>query len=183
MKTFLSSIVIITLCLTHVQGQKGNPETKSKFRALYTAKLLQYIHWPESEQSRPFNFGVIQDTTFFNKFIESLPAFKEKIQDNIGSEIQVEMTGYPPDASNYSLIFCPASSGISQDQLLKSISAEPVFLFTEGYEKNEGMINYYLNEGGYIRYSINEELIKEKGFTLDQAVRDLSDKSPPQSEE
>ncbi len=64
------------------------------------------------------------------------------------------------------LLYVNKASGFNLNTIKSKLQGHQTLLITEGYEFRESMINFMGVEGKYLNYSVNEDMIKKAGMTV-----------------
>jgi serine phosphatase RsbU (regulator of sigma subunit) len=169
---FLCFVPVFLLLFSETRGQ-GNDT-----RALFIFDIAKYIDYgPGFADSAVFKIGVLDKDEFIFFELGNLAKTRRTIQDK---PVQIVKFNSESQIIHTQLLYVNKASGFNISKVKSIISGHQTLLLTEGYEFRESMINFMGVEGGMPKYSVNEEMIKAAGMSVNsnmlfQAVKTKED--------
>jgi serine phosphatase RsbU (regulator of sigma subunit) len=164
----LTSLILATSLLSAQQGFDNST------RALFIFDLSKYIDYgPGLADSATFKIGVLGEGVDLFFEMGNLRKTRPTIQDNPVELMRFQFV----DRIRYTeVLFLSKESGIDIKKVQAAIKGKKTLLITEGYEFRESMINFVAVDGEP-RFSVNDDMIREAGMTVNQNVLAMAIKS------
>ena len=164
----LTSLILATSLLSAQQGFDNST------RALFIFDLSKYIDYgPGLADSATFKIGVLGEGVDLFFEMGNLRKTRPTIQDNPVELMRFQFV----DRIRYTeVLFLSKESGIDIKKVQSAIKGKKTLLITEGYEFRESMINFVAVDGKP-RFSVNDDMIREAGMTVNQNVLAMAIKS------
>jgi serine phosphatase RsbU (regulator of sigma subunit) len=147
-------------------------------RALFIFDIAKYIDYgPGFADSAVFKIGVLDKDEYIFFELGNLAKTRRTIQDK---PVQIVKFNSESQIIHTQLLYVNNASGFNISRVKSIINGHQTLLLTEGYEFRESMINFMGIEGGMPKYSVNEEMIKAAGMSVNsnmlfQAVKTKED--------
>jgi serine phosphatase RsbU (regulator of sigma subunit) len=136
-------------------------------RAFYIFDFAQFTNFgPEFKDSSQFKIGILLgDYDLFDQ-MSRLRATRPRIQDKPVDIVGIKNLEKLPYVQ---VLYVNKDAGFNLDKVKEKIKGQKTVLMTEGYEFRESMINF-VAVNGYPKYSINDDLFKSEGMSIDENV-------------
>lgn len=160
--------LILCVCVSQSLFSQNNSEEEIKRlqRAIFITNFSQQILWPNIEDNRVFNIGVLgPDRTVID--LQAL-AQQRKI---FNKTVAVKRFSLVKDIEDIQVLYVNDKYNYDIDYILEKIADRPILLITEDYEYNSSMINM-VNVGMSFEYEINSELLKKQGFIVAPSLKE-----------
>ena len=156
----------------NVAGQ--NNSTK----ALFIFDIARYIDYgPGFADSAVFKIGILdRDVPVFFE-LGNLAKTRKSIQ---GKPVQIVKFNTEEQIIHTQILYVNRASGFEINKVRDMLGNRQTLLMTEGYEFRESMINFMGDEGGTLKYSVNEDMINKAGIKVNsnmlfQAIKTKED--------
>lgn len=167
----ISLLVSLFLIFNLSNAQQGFDDAT---RALFIFDLAKYVDYgPGLADSANFKIGLVGGTVELFFEMGNLRKTRPVIQDN-----PVELMRFQfEDRIKYTqVLFLSKSSGLDIKKVQAAIEGKQTLLITEGYEFRESMINFVAVDGEP-RFSVNDEMLKKAGMSVNQNILTMAIKS------
>ncbi len=140
-------------------------EVRRLQHAIFVFNFGQQIGWKNFDKLDTFKIGVLgPDRTIID--LKSM-AQKRKIS---GKPVEVIRFQFVKNVKDIQLLYVNNKYNYSVEYILSKIEGKQILLVTEDYNFNTSMINM-INVGDSFRYEINEQRIKDEGFTISSSLK------------
>jgi serine phosphatase RsbU (regulator of sigma subunit) len=167
---YLVPVFLLLFCKVNGQGNDT--------RALFIFDIAKYIDYGSGfSDSAVFKIGILDKDEFMFFELGNLAKTRKTIQNK---PVQIIKFNTENQIIHTQLLYVNKASGFNISKVKNLISGHQTLLLTEGYEFRESMINFMGVEGGMPKYSVNEEMIKAAGMSVNsnmlfQAVKTKED--------
>lgn len=143
---------------------------KEKYHSIFLYNFSKYIKWPDSKNSDVFVIGVFGKSDI-QKELKAMAASK-KIN---GMSIEIRQFNSIADISGCHILYVSASASSKIDQVLSKTNQEPILIVTDspGMAMEGAAINF-VDEGGKIRFELNQKNAESKGLKIAGALANLA---------
>jgi serine phosphatase RsbU (regulator of sigma subunit) len=173
-KLRLKIIAILTGLILTTNFSSAQQGFDNSTRALFIFDLAKYVDYgPGLADSATFKIGVLGEGVDLFFEMGNLRKTRPTIQDNPVELMRFQFV----DRIRYTeVLFLSKESGIDIKKVQAAIKGKKTLLITEGYEFRESMINFVAVDGEP-RFSVNDDMIREAGMTVNQNVLAMAIKS------
>lgn len=147
-------------------------EFDNRSRAEYIFDILRYVSWPDEYSIDTFRIAVLDRDNGLYQELKKL-AVSNKTHEKPVAVFQYDKISA---IGEIQMLFVNRSSGFDIDLVAEKIRGRGILLISENFSFHKSMINFIVLEGKK-RFEINEELLKEEGFTVTFAFAALAVKS------
>lgn len=147
-------------------------------RAVFIFDIAKYIDYgPGFSDSAVFKIGILDKTSNLFWEMGNLAKTRTKIQDK---PVQLVVFRDEDKILHTQLLYVNKASGFNLNKVKSKLQGHQTLLMTEGYEFHESMVNCMGLDGKFLNYSVNEDMIKSAGMTVNsnllfQAVKTKED--------
>lgn len=144
-----------------VAQKQSNEQVKRLQRSIFVFNFAQQVGgWPNFDKLDEFTIGVLgPDRTVID--LMSL-AQKRRIQ---GKQVDIVRYNLIKEIDNIQLLYVNNQYNYSIEYILNKIADKNILLVTEDYNYHASMINM-INVGNSFKYEINEEVLRQEGFSI-----------------
>ena len=162
-RLFLSPAVLSFLLLLpgRLEGQSAIDDGT---RSVFIFDIAKYIDYgPGFKDSSVFKIGVLDRTSNLFWELGKLAKTRPTIQDK---PVQLVVFRNEDQILHTQLLYVNKASGFNLSKIKAELSGHQTLLLTEGFEFHESMVNCMGMDGKYLNYSVNEDMIKAAGMSV-----------------
>ncbi len=133
-------------------------------RAVFIFDIAKYIDYgPGFKDSAVFKIGVLDKTSNLFWELGKLSRTRPTIQDK---PVQLVVFRNEDQILHSQLLYVNKSSGFNLSKIKAKLASHQTLLLTEGFEFHESMVNCMGMDGKYLNYSVNEDMIRAAGMSV-----------------
>lgn len=175
-------LVVITLCLA-VTGSwvaRGADADEYEVKAAYLYRFLPFVTWPEEARiapAQPIVVGIVGEDPFGTRLADALRG-----KDIEGHPIVLKHFRSFADYQPSAVVFVDRSEQKQYAMILSRLEGQPVLVVGEGEEfcRAGGSIGF-LMVGNKVRFTINQDAIRQSGLQVSSKLMALAVPYPPGS--
>lgn len=167
-------IALITSLVITINLSKAQQGFDDATRALFIFDLARYVDFePGLADSSTFKMGIVGGGVDLFFEMGNLRTTRPLIQNNPVELMRFQFV----DRIKYTeVLFLSKESGLDIKKVQAAIEGKKTLLITEGYEFRESMINFIAVDGEP-RFSVNDDMIKKAGMSVNQNILTMAIKS------
>ena len=158
----LAALLFIHIHLLQAQEEVWDNAT----RALYILDIAKYVQYDDKIQSHAdFKIGVLGKDNDFVMELYEMAKTRKFIQQK-----PIKIFQYPglDDIEKCQILYVNKKEGFNMKSVLARTKGNNTLVIGEGYDFNEGMLNFVVAEGKP-RYEVNEQRLNEEGLHVSEA--------------
>jgi serine phosphatase RsbU (regulator of sigma subunit) len=158
-KLFVLTVLFVALFPQFVKAQNA---FDNRSRAVFIFDIVKYVKWHSEDSIKVFKIAVLDKNDELLTELKKMAAERGNVH---GKTISVSRYSDVENVPHSQVIFSNKDNGFSIYKLQERVKGKNILLITENYEFHKSMINFIVinNEK---RFELNEDKIKEEGFTV-----------------
>ena len=173
-------VLLAGLFVFQLAFPQEEPVWDNSTRALYILDIAKYVEYDDNIQLHSdFKIGVLGTDGEFVMDLYEMAKNREFIQDK---PIKIVQFPEPDNIEKCHILYVNKEQGFNMKSVLNRTGGNNTLVIGEGYEFNEGMLNFVVFEG-MPRYEVNEERLNEENIQVSEAFLFTSIKSREDWEE
>ena len=153
----------------NAQAKKSN----EKKQALFIYNFFKYVEWPNTNQLKSFNVGVIGDDK--NLVYDELISIS-KTEKAQGLPIKISRLSNLNKLDNIQLLFFDKDASLKFDKIYSAIGDKNILLVSKGYPYGKSMINFVM-DGSIVQYELSEPKCEAAGLKVKKILTLVAVKS------
>jgi len=162
----ISYLFLAILSLTTLNSLRGQEAWDNSTRSLYILDIAKYVGYDDEVQSHAdFKISVLGKNSEFIMELYEMAKTREFIQQK-----PIKVFQYPEldNIEKCHILYVNKEEGFSMKSVLNKTRGNNTLVIGEGYDFNEGMLNFVVFEG-QPRWEVNQEKLNEEGLQVSEA--------------